>query len=213
MGCTLARTPHFALHCVALTAAAVAADGQPEPPTPAVSSGSTPVTVPQMSPARSVPQLFGSTGVWMGAMVPKRWAKRAVTRNAIRRQVYTLSALAEPDLQDAAHVVRLRAGFDKAKFVSATSDALKTAVRMELGQLFASAALSLKKKTAPSAGENGSQENGPQGSGSHKHGSHKIGSRISQRVELPEVPHVKHPMKSDTKKPKVMTRKLPQTLQ
>ena len=188
-GSTLARTPHFALHCVALTAAAAE---QPEPPTPAASSGPTPVTVQQTPHALSVSALFGPTGVWMGAMVPKRWAKRAVTRNAIKRQVYTLSALAEPDLQDAAHVVRLRAGFDKATFVSATSDALKTAVRIELGQLFASAALPLKKKRVPSAGENGSQENG----------SHKNGSHISQRAELLELPHVKHPMKSDTKKPK-----------
>lgn len=199
-GSTLARTPHFALHCVALTVPVpeAAPAGQPKP---AVSSGSIPVTVPQTSHVRPVPPLFGPSGVWMGVMVPKRWAKRAVTRNAIKRQVYTLSALAEPDLQDAAHVVRLRAGFDKATFVSATSDALKTAVRIELGQLFVSAALSLKKKTVPSAGENG-----PQGSGSHKHRSH-----ISQRAEPPEVPHVKHPMKSDTKKPKAMTRKRPQT--
>ena len=70
-------------------------------------------------------------------MVPKRWAKRAVTRNAIKRQIYTVSQDFEAQLSAAAHVVRLRAGFDRQQFVSATSDALKRAVRTELQQLFA----------------------------------------------------------------------------
>ena len=72
-------------------------------------------------------------------MVPKRWAKRAVTRNAIKRQIYSVSADFEPVLSERAHVVRLRAGFDRKQFVSARSDALKAAVREELLQLFARA--------------------------------------------------------------------------
>jgi ribonuclease P protein component len=77
---------------------------------------------------------------WIGAMVPKRWARRAVTRNAIKRQIYTVTQAFEASLPAAAHVVRLRAGFDRARFVSATSDALKQAVRGELHELFARAA-------------------------------------------------------------------------
>ncbi len=73
----------------------------------------------------------------MGAMVPKRWAKRAVTRNAIKRQIYTLSAEFEARLSVSAYVVRLRAGFDRKQFVSASSELLKDAVRLELQQLFA----------------------------------------------------------------------------
>lgn len=72
----------------------------------------------------------------MGAMVPKRWAKRAVTRNAIKRQIYSVSTDFESVLPVAAHVVRLRAGFDRKQFVSATSDELKASVRLELQQLF-----------------------------------------------------------------------------
>lgn len=79
---------------------------------------------------------FQARGVWVGAMVPKRWAKRAVTRNAIKRQIYNVSTCFESALPVAAHVVRLRAGFDKAIFVSATSDAFKAAVREELHLLF-----------------------------------------------------------------------------
>ena len=114
-GKTLARTAHFALHSTALLA-----------------------HVPS-DEAVSVPPLFAQQCVWLGAMVPKRWAKRAVTRNAIKRQIYTVSAQFESQLGQAAHVVRLRATFDRSVFVSATSEALKAAVRAELHSLFARA--------------------------------------------------------------------------
>ena len=87
--------------------------------------------------------LFSPSGVWLGAMVPKRWAKRAVTRNSIKRQIYNVSSEFESVLPVAAHVVRLRSGFDRSKFVSASSDTLKAAVRGELVQLFSSATQSV----------------------------------------------------------------------
>ena len=70
----------------------------------------------------------------IGAVVPKRWAKRAVTRNTIKRQIYALATKLSPH---ADHVVRLRREFDRQFFVSATSNALRMAVRAELEQLFA----------------------------------------------------------------------------
>lgn len=74
---------------------------------------------------------------WMGAMVPKRWAKRAVTRNAIKRQIYTITGAADGvRLPQAAYVVRLKSAFDRKEFISATSDELKLAVRLELHRLF-----------------------------------------------------------------------------
>jgi len=122
-GATVSRTAHFALHRVALDVT---------PPEGQAPSG-----------PRSVrPQaLFAVQDVWMGAMVPKRWARRAVTRNAIKRQIVAVSALFEPGLPQAAHLVRLRAGFDRKEFISATSDLLKRAVRAELEQLFARVAV------------------------------------------------------------------------
>ena len=80
--------------------------------------------------------LFGMFDVWLGAMVPKRWARRAVTRNAIKRQIYNVSERFGDRLPVAAHVVRLRTTFDRQKFISATSEPLKLAVRQELEQLF-----------------------------------------------------------------------------
>jgi ribonuclease P protein component len=120
-GTTVSRTAHFALHRAGL-------DTQPPPP-------ATP------GPESNGPKaLFAVLEPWVGALIPKRWAKRAVTRNAIKRQIYAVSNDLEPTLPQAAHVVRLRSAFDRAKFPSATSDALKQAVRGELQQLFARAA-------------------------------------------------------------------------
>ena len=78
----------------------------------------------------------GADSVWMGAMAPKRWARRAVTRNAIRRQIYSMAGQLSPPLAAGAYLVRLRSGFAKSQFPSAWSDALKDAVRLELTQLF-----------------------------------------------------------------------------
>ena len=69
-------------------------------------------------------------------MVPKRWARRAVTRNTIKRQIYAVSTRFADRLPSAAHVVRLRSPFDREQFTSATSARLKAAVRQELEQLF-----------------------------------------------------------------------------
>jgi ribonuclease P protein component len=65
-------------------------------------------------------------------MVPKRWAKRAVTRNAIKRQIYTVSADFSHQYPKAAYVVRLRRDFSRKEFISATSEQLKQAVRTEV---------------------------------------------------------------------------------
>jgi ribonuclease P protein component len=127
-GQTVSRTPHFALHRVAL---------QPNSAPKAVVETASAVSA-EPSQAFSKP-LFAVQDTWLGVVVPKRWAKRAVTRNTIKRQIYAVSTDASCHLPPAAHVVRLRAGFDRAEFISATSDKLKTAVRAELQHLFAGA--------------------------------------------------------------------------
>ncbi|WP_210543192.1 ribonuclease P protein component [Rhodoferax sp. PAMC 29310] len=119
-GGTVARTTHFALHRAGL-----------DQPTTAA-----PITRSALAPKLA---LFDVQGVWLAAMVPKRWAKRAVTRNTIRRQIYCVSADFELALPDAAHVIRLRSDFDRTLFPSATSEKLKSTVRQELQQLFATA--------------------------------------------------------------------------
>ena len=78
----------------------------------------------------------------IGAVIPKRWAKRAVTRNTIRRQIYQAWFEWSDQLPCGTHVVRLRQGFAAHQFLSATSMHLKHAVRQELNQLFAQRAQS-----------------------------------------------------------------------
>ena len=119
-GETVSRTAHFALHRLVLRVDAA------DPAGPGA---------PRSSESQAPQALFGVADVWLGALVPKRWARRAVTRNTIKRQVYAVAADFESRLPVAAHVVRLRSEFSRKQFVSATSDALKTAVRAELTQL------------------------------------------------------------------------------
>ncbi len=110
---SVARTPHFVLH-------------QWQPPVKAFAG----------SGFEETPALFADGVLMLGALTPKRWAKRAVTRNLIRRQIHALSHEFANNLQPTAYVVRLRAAFNPQKFVSASSDLLKQAVREELRQLF-----------------------------------------------------------------------------
>jgi ribonuclease P protein component len=119
-GGTVSRTPHFALHRLSLSESGNTADDL------------------QFNAAQT--PLFHPQTVWLGAMVPKRWARRAVTRNTIKRQLYAISGQFEVRLPCAAHVVRLRSGFDRKQFISASSTLLKQAVRLELVQLFEHAA-------------------------------------------------------------------------
>jgi len=68
-------------------------------------------------------------------MVPKRWARQAVTRNLIKRQIYSAAERHAHRLFDAAHVLRLRSSFDRQQFRSPGSGLLRAAVRDELDTL------------------------------------------------------------------------------
>ena len=71
----------------------------------------------------------------LGVVVPKRLAKKAVTRNLIRRQAKSLMQLAQAQVPTAFYVVRLRSSFSTREHLSASSRGLKQAVRHELTQL------------------------------------------------------------------------------
>lgn len=88
----------------------------------------------------------GST--WIGAMVPKRWAKRAVTRNLVKRQIYDVASRYESQFPSMAIVVRLRAAFNPQQFISAASTQLKMTARAEIELLFTKAKSSLPKVLA-----------------------------------------------------------------
>jgi ribonuclease P protein component len=108
----VARSAHFALH-------------RWRQPTPSADAATADMAA-----------LFAPSGaVWVGAMTPKRWARRAVTRNLMRRQIYAVFGQPPAPLPAGAHLIRLRTGFDLAQFPSAASSALRRAVRGELQSL------------------------------------------------------------------------------
>jgi len=108
-GPVLAKTAHFAIH------------GQP---LPLLGQAATGLIAHQAA---------------IGAMVPKRWAKRAVTRNLLKRQIYALSPHLLGSGLPRAFVVRLRHSFSGPQYSAAASQALKLAARSQLISRYASA--------------------------------------------------------------------------
>lgn len=139
-GSVIAKTEHFVLHRNGLEATA------PRTRPDAAKDISSRKTIPDNGPAApadvNAPVLFPVRDIWIGAMVPKRWAKRAVTRNAIKRQIYNVSADSMHNYPQAVFLVRLRREFSRKEFLSATSMQLKEAVRIEVQALMKAGAAS-----------------------------------------------------------------------
>jgi ribonuclease P protein component len=128
-----ARSPHFAVHHL---------PAAPQRRRQAASSA----LVPQLSTADApaagdpvdkscVEAAPAPAGLWLGTVVPKRHAKRAVTRNLLKRQIRALFDCHAGRLPAGLWVLRLRSPFDRQQFSSASSEALRRAVREELEAL------------------------------------------------------------------------------
>jgi len=149
------RSPHFALHHLAGRPQPIwprpAAGRSPAPDTASLSTelstGSVASTGPDVDDSAveltsaAGAQALSSAGIrlWLGLVVPKKNAKRAVTRTLLKRQIRNVAAACASELDHGLWVVRLRAPFDPKHFTSAASEALKLAVRDELRALFARA--------------------------------------------------------------------------
>jgi ribonuclease P protein component len=79
-------------------------------------------------------------GLWLGLVVPKRHAKRAVTRTLLKRQLRAALQRHAQALPAGLWVLRLRSPIDRQQFPSAASDALRRAVHDELETLLRRAA-------------------------------------------------------------------------
>ena len=133
---TRASSQHFAVHYVS---------GHPSVPAKAVSAKLS-TGEPQLE-CRPVDDsdtaLAAATsqeGVWLGVVVPKRHARRSVTRTLLKREIRAAMAVHSAALASGLWVVRLRAPFDRARFVSAASDELKRIASKELEGLIGSVA-------------------------------------------------------------------------
>lgn len=89
--------------------------------------------------------------MWLGMVVPKRHARRAVTRNLIKRQIREAIASADrvAALPPGLWVVRLRAGFEAQRFSSPASDTLRDAAAAELKALLEQASRRAAQASQP----------------------------------------------------------------
>lgn len=78
----------------------------------------------------------GAASRWLGLVIPKRHARRSVTRSLLKRQIRAAAGRSETGLDEGLWVVRLRSPFDLRSFPSAASTALAAAAREELVALF-----------------------------------------------------------------------------
>jgi ribonuclease P protein component len=78
-------------------------------------------------------------GQWAGCVIPKRHARRSVTRSLLKRQIRAAMARHAGALPQGLWLVRLKAPFTTKQFPSAASDALRLAARDELDALLARA--------------------------------------------------------------------------
>ena len=127
-----ARSAHFAVHHV------------PAGPTPPPRPGKRPAAQElSTTPAPACPQPVDdlSTAVpqghWLGCVVPKRQARRSVTRNLMKRQARAAFDRHRESLPRGLWLLRLRQPFATEQFPSAASPALAQAVRTELDRLLA----------------------------------------------------------------------------
>ena len=134
------RSAHFALHHLPGGPSVRIWAAKPKSATE-LSTGLVPLPVeavddlPAKRPAVGLSSL--ADGCWLGCVVPKRHAKRAVTRNLLKRQVRSAFQHLGSGLPGGLWVVRLRAPFSKTEFISAKSSLLAAAAREELQALLA----------------------------------------------------------------------------
>ena len=124
------RSVHFAVHHVV---------GMPAPAAkPARLSAKLANAELSTALAPTCPQPVDDTpaGAWVGCVVPKRHARRAVTRTLLKRQIRSAVQRHAAGLPAGLWLVRLRAPFVVTEFVSARSAALAAAARQELDHLF-----------------------------------------------------------------------------
>ncbi len=128
------RTAHFALHYLL---------GRPTPAARAVdkrdseelSTGKVPLADQPVDDS-GVGTLSAGPRHWLGLVIPKRHARRSVTRSLLKRQIRVAARHAEPQLPEGLWVVRMRSAFDPHGFPSGASPALVGAARDELATLF-----------------------------------------------------------------------------
>ncbi len=129
-----ASSPHFAVHHVPDRPSLPLF--RPKAVSAELSTGEDRIELPPVDDS----QHPAPDAVWLGTVVPKRHARRSVTRSLLKRQIRAVVGAQSALLPAGLWVVRLRSPFDKAAFVSAASGELRRVAREELEGLIGSAA-------------------------------------------------------------------------
>ena len=156
-----ARSAHFAVHYLASVPSRAAKPGVESPAAVGAGTSAKAAQGPDSTRSAGPSQAELSTGVsaacppvvdesppagiWVGYVVPKRHARRAVTRTLLKRQIrHAVDVQAGPSpaagLSPGLWVVRLRSPFDRKIYPSAHSEALRDAAAAELRAVMADAA-------------------------------------------------------------------------
>jgi len=139
-----ARSPHFAVHFLAESPQAWQPKGtgnENAPTGPQVTELST----DELSESATTVDEGPPQGRWLGLVVPKKHAKRSVTRSLLKRRIRAAVLGVEP-LESGMWVVRLRSPFPRTEFSSAASEELGHVASAELARLMASAARSPSRR-------------------------------------------------------------------
>ena len=142
----IARSAHFMVHHLAAT------------PTTQLPAGHTPRTasLPGMavpvdeSVENSVDNRPEMLSLRLGLVVPKRHARRSVTRTLVKVQIRAGIRRHLADLVAGDWVVRLRAPIDRKQFPSARSETLAALLHAEIETLLGDAARRARRAAAPS---------------------------------------------------------------
>lgn len=128
-----ARSAHFAVHHLAGRPTSPGRPSKPE--VHELSTGQAPERVDAVDDS-----VQDGVGFWLGAVVPKRHARRSVTRTLLKRQIRAQLIACQAQLEPGLWVVRLRAPFDRSEYPSAASPALRAVASGELAAVFGRAA-------------------------------------------------------------------------
>ena len=129
------RSAHFAVHHLAAGPAAPTRGGS-KAEDHKLSTGDAPLCPPAVDDTPP-------TGWWLGTVVPKRHARRSVTRNLIKRQMRVVMGELASTLPTGLWVLRLKSPFEPKRFSSPASDVLRQTTRDELISLLQRAATGL----------------------------------------------------------------------
>jgi ribonuclease P protein component len=133
------RSAHFAVHHLAAWPSLPA--GRLKKPVPQeLSTGDSPGCPPSVDESPLPVPAAAPAGCWLGLVVPKRHARRSVTRSLLKRQMRSAMAAQAAALTPGLWVLRLKAPFDRQQFDSAASEALRLSAHDELAQLLQRAA-------------------------------------------------------------------------